>query len=47
MYVKETKINRVKRNRNVKNSVDTVTFSDTIFIYCIVFYRIRSDCLLL
>ena len=24
MYVKETKINRIKRNRNVKNSVDTV-----------------------
>ena len=35
MYVKEKKINRIKRNRNVKNSVDTVKLSDTIFIYCI------------
>ena len=47
MYVKETKINRIKINKNVKNSVDTVKFFDTIFIYCIVLYRIRSDWLLL
>ena len=47
IYVKETKINRIKRNRNVKNSVDTVKVSDTILIYCIVLYRIQSDCLLL
>ena len=47
MYVKVTKINRIKINKNVKNSVDTVKFFDTIFIYCIVLYRIRSDWLLL
>ena len=47
MYMKGTKINRIKRNSNAKNSVDTAEFFDTVFICCIVLYRIPSHWLLL